>query len=82
MRFSFIVHNSKDLCASAFELQRMEPVEPVCDPVIETYKKDVDRTLLRENLKKTPLERLLALQAHFEFFHKVRNAVRRPRGQS
>ena len=22
-----------------------------CDPVIEAYKKDVDRTLLRENLK-------------------------------
>jgi hypothetical protein len=29
-----------------------------CDPVIEAYKKDVDRTLLRENLKLTPEERL------------------------
>lgn len=27
------------------------------DPVIEAYKKDVDRTLLRENLKLTPAER-------------------------
>ena len=27
------------------------------DPVIEFYKKDVDRTLLRENLKLTPAER-------------------------
>ena len=29
------------------------------DPVIEAYKKDVDRTLLRENLKLTPNERLM-----------------------
>lgn len=28
------------------------------DPVIEAYKKDVDRTLLRENLKLTVEERL------------------------
>ncbi|HEY5610286.1 MAG TPA: hypothetical protein VIL97_03695 [Thermoanaerobaculia bacterium] len=31
------------------------------DPVIEAYKRDVDRTLIRENLKKTHEERLLAL---------------------
>ena len=29
-----------------------------CDPVIEAYKKDVDRTLLRENLKLTVEQRL------------------------
>ena len=28
------------------------------DPVIEAYKKDVDRTLLRENLKRSVEERL------------------------
>ncbi|MEW6324642.1 MAG: hypothetical protein AB1515_04580 [Nitrospirota bacterium] len=33
------------------------------DPVIEAYKKDVDRTLLRENLKLTVEERFLALMA-------------------
>jgi hypothetical protein len=27
------------------------------DPVIEAYKKDVDRTILRENLKLSPQER-------------------------
>jgi hypothetical protein len=35
------------------------------DPVIEAYKKDVDRTLLRENLKRSAEERfrnLMALQ--------------------
>ncbi len=31
------------------------------DPVIEAYKKDVDRTLLRENLKLTAEERVQAL---------------------
>jgi hypothetical protein len=32
------------------------------DPVIEAYKKDVDRTLLRENLQLTPEQRIVALQ--------------------
>jgi hypothetical protein len=31
------------------------------DPVIEAYKKDVDRTLIIENLKKTPDERMRQL---------------------
>ena len=33
----------------------LPPITP--DPVIEAYKKDVDRTLLRENLRRTPAER-------------------------
>lgn len=33
------------------------------DPVIEVYKKDVDRTLLRENLKCTVEKRFLNLMA-------------------
>jgi hypothetical protein len=32
------------------------------DPVIEVYKKDVDRTLIRENLKLTVEERFLKFQ--------------------
>lgn len=31
------------------------------DPVIEAYKKDVDRTLIRENLKLSHEERLIKL---------------------
>jgi hypothetical protein len=31
------------------------------DPVIEFYKKDIDRTLLRENLKRTVAERIRRL---------------------
>lgn len=41
----------------------MEIFEP--DPVIEFYKRDIDRTLLRENLRRSVaerLERLVALQ--------------------
>jgi hypothetical protein len=32
------------------------------DAVVEAYKRDLDLTLLRENLKRTPTERLLALR--------------------
>lgn len=31
------------------------------DALVEAYKRDVDRTLLRENLKKSPEERVRAL---------------------
>jgi hypothetical protein len=31
------------------------------DPVVEAYKRDIDRSLLRENLERTPTERVLAL---------------------
>jgi hypothetical protein len=31
------------------------------DPVIEAYKKDIDRSLLRERLKRTPAERVADL---------------------
>jgi hypothetical protein len=40
---------------------------PETDPVIEAYKRDVDRTLLRENLKKTPQQRLEELQQLYDF---------------
>lgn len=38
------------------------PVTLLPDPVIEAYKKDIDRTLLRETLKVTPSQRLQRLQ--------------------
>ena len=44
------------------------------DPVIELYKKDVDRTLLRENLRRSPEERLRNLQALQRFAAEVRKA--------
>lgn len=38
--------------------ERLDP-----DPVIEAYKRDVDRTLLIENLRKTPEQRVQTLVA-------------------
>jgi hypothetical protein len=49
-------------------------IEP--DPVIEAYKKDVDRTLLRENLRRTPQERLDKLAALQAFVAEVQRAGR------
>ena len=46
------------------------------DPVIEVFKKDVDRTLIRENLKLTPEERLLQLMKLQEFAEELRRAGR------
>ena len=49
------------------------------DPVIEAYKKDVDRTLLRENLKLTPSQRVEKLQAFMRAFASIRGVARRTR---
>ncbi len=49
------------------------PLAP--DPVIEAYKKDVDRTLLRENLKLTPEERLHKLTQVMRSLGEVRAAA-------
>ena len=46
------------------------------DPVIEAYKKDIDRTLIRENLKLTPEQRLLQLMTLQEFADELRRASR------
>jgi hypothetical protein len=44
------------------------------DPVIEAYKRDVDRTLLRENLKLTVEERLRQLMELQKFAEELRKA--------
>ena len=44
------------------------------DPVVEAYIKDIDRTLLRENLKKTPQERIEALMALQRLAEEARRA--------
>jgi hypothetical protein len=50
--------------------------QPEVDPVIEAYKKGVDRTLIRENLKLTPTERLEKLMRLQEFAEELRRAGR------
>lgn len=52
-------------------------IEP--DPVIEAYKKDIDRTLIRENLKLTPEQRVLQLMNLQAFAEELQAAGRRSR---
>lgn len=52
------------------------------DPVIEAYKKDVDDTLLRENLKLTPEQRVRNLMSLQEFIEGVQRAGRQARQQA
>ena len=47
------------------------------DPVIEAYKKDIDRTLLRANLMRTVAERMANLVALQRFAEEVRRAGRK-----
>jgi len=51
------------------------------DPVIEAYKKDIDRTLIRENLKLTVTQRFENLMALQRFAEELQNAGRRARQQ-
>lgn len=50
-----------------------------CDPVIEAYKKDVDRTLLRENLKLTVDQRFRQFESFMEYVHELREGGRKSR---
>lgn len=51
------------------------------DPVIAAYKKDIDRTAIRENLKSTPEQRLLQLMQLQLFAAELQAAGRRSRGR-
>jgi hypothetical protein len=46
------------------------------DPVIEVYKRDVDESLLRENLKRTPEERIVAIMKMNELVEAMRQSLR------
>jgi hypothetical protein len=52
------------------------PVELEPDPVIEAYKRDIDRTLLRQNLRRSPEERFLQLMSLQRFAEELRRAGR------
>jgi hypothetical protein len=47
------------------------------DPVIEHYKKDIDRTIVREHLKLTPQQRLERLMAFMRSLDRLREGHRR-----
>ena len=54
-------------------------IEP--DPVIEFYKKDVDRTLLRQNLARTPEERWENFTRALRLADEMRRAGKALRGR-
>jgi hypothetical protein len=54
-------------------------IEP--DPVIEAYKLHVDRTLLRQNLLRTPEERWANLAAALRLAEEMRRAGAESRGR-
>lgn len=51
-----------------------EPMSGTSDPVVDAYKPGIDRTLIRENLKRSPEERLRALQHLQAFAEELRRA--------
>ncbi|MSU80667.1 MAG: hypothetical protein EXS16_21590 [Gemmataceae bacterium] len=67
------------------DLQKPLPYSPnlpppdFFDPVVEAYKKDVDMTLIRENLKLTVTERFEKHQKLWEFAQALRAAGQRMR---
>lgn len=65
------------VAAAGFDLRlSLVPASPA-DPVVEAYKRDVDRTLLRENLRKSVEQRLADMDAFRESAQELRQAVRR-----
>ena len=61
--------------ATTIPAGKTEALPPV-DPVIEAYKKDIDRTLLRESLKLTVEQRLRELITLQRFAEELRKAPR------
>jgi hypothetical protein len=58
----------------------MEPVQEIeRDPVIEAYKRDVDRTLIRANLALTVTQRFERLMELQRFAEELRRAGRQAR---
>ncbi|HEX3579422.1 MAG TPA: hypothetical protein VHY33_12735 [Thermoanaerobaculia bacterium] len=57
----------------------MDANEMAVDPVIEAYKSGIDVTLIRENLRRTPEERLRALEQLQAFAEELRKGGREMR---
>ncbi len=69
----------------AHQYNRSEPMQDspkrYIDPVVEAYKKDIDRTLIRENLKLTVEERFRNAMALQRFAEELRRAGREARSR-
>lgn len=51
------------------------------DPIVEAYKKDIDRTLIRENLKLSVEDRFRNAMALMRFAEEMRRAGREARSK-
>ena len=73
-------HRDEPSSRTSVESTNPAPADYI-DPVVEAYKKDVDRTLLRENLKLTVQQRFEKLESFVQFARELREAGTRSRGQ-
>lgn len=48
------------------------------DEILDLYRRDVDRTLLRENLRLTPDQRVRKMVAALEFIEALRASPKKP----
>ena len=62
-------------------MTRNDPIPFAPDPVIEAYKRDVDRTLLRENLKLPVADRFRKLKELQRLAQELQRAGRKARSQ-
>lgn len=63
------------MCYGAFVTARCpDPALELVDPVVEAYKRDVDRTLLERNLRLTPEDRLRQLMQLQKFAAELKRA--------
>jgi hypothetical protein len=67
------------MAANGPEVLSAESMELPKDPVIEAYKKDIDRTLIRENLKLTVEQRFLKLMDLQKFAAELQRAGQKAR---
>ena len=63
------------LGAAGFDIQIILVARDAADPVIAAYKRDVDRTLLRDNLSKSVDRRLRDIEAFHRDAGELRRAV-------
>jgi len=59
-------------------MMKVQPMSSI-DEIIKRYKRDVDRTLIDESLRRTVEERIRALEEFERFREELREAVERKR---
>ena len=64
------------IAAAGFGIRLELVPRPTTDPLLDAYKRDVDRTLLRQNLKKTVDERVRSLDELRRLAAEARRAAR------